>query len=375
MEYDAVNLLQASRNLVLLKWASSVPAALRLTGELLFNRKVDVAPYVFKEPKILRKGKPAFRWGWYSNAFSSTNDIKVRFPRLAPLRGTFEPYREGRHVAFANLPCLLSELDGPAFDWLYAKIHHCDVLGTSKWQRYTHKQGLKEGKSFADVEFATKEEAEAICQAYNGKISFQGVPVKVQVRRPPMKHLGASWDPGHNRAHDQPRDYGSAKNTNFEEVCPFTFYIRSLTVAVKDSGLTVLRCKTRCIGDGYSENTIADCGWQATSIELGLLVAVEEASKQRAWPNLITPTTQQPRRNRHQLMQILILHAPPRRVWNSGHCLQTLLELAHVCDDAQDLTCELAAGCKDERLGPELAKVDARQTVERRGNRLAGTRL
>jgi hypothetical protein len=226
-----------------------------------------------------------------------------------------------------------------------------------------------------DVEFATKEEAEAICQSYDGKISFQGVPVTVQVRRPPMRHLGASWDPGHNRAHGQPRDYGSAKNTNFEEVCPFTFYIRSLTVAVKDSGLTVLRCKTRCIGDGYSENTIVDCGWQATSIELRLLVAVEEGSKQRAWLDLLTPTSQYPRRNRHQLMQILILHAASQRVWNGGHCLQTLHELVHRGDDAQDLTCELAAGCKDECLGPELAKVDARQTVERESSRLAGARL
>jgi hypothetical protein len=69
-----------------------------------------------------------------------------------------------------------------------------------------------------DVEFATKEEAEVICELYNGKLSFRGVPVKVQVRRPPMKHLGVSWDPGHNRAHGQPRDYGSAKNTNFEAV-------------------------------------------------------------------------------------------------------------------------------------------------------------
>ena len=46
-----------------------------------------------------------------------------------------------------------------------------------------------------------------------------------------------------------------------------------------------------------------------------------------------------------------------------------------MCDDARDLTCELAAGCKDERLGSELAKADARQTVEREGSRLAGTRL
>lgn len=34
-----------------------------------------------------------------------------------------------------------------------------------------------------------------------------------------MKHLGPSWDSGHNRAHFQPRDYGSAENTNFESVC------------------------------------------------------------------------------------------------------------------------------------------------------------
>ena len=71
----------------------------------------------------------------------------------------------------------------------------------------------------------------------------------------------------------------------------------------------------------------------------------------------------------------LVFHAASRRVWNSSHCLQTLHELAHVCDDAQDLTCELAAGCKDECLGLKLANVDARQTVEGKGSGLAGTRL
>lgn len=145
-----------------------------------------------------------------------------------------------------------------------------------------------------------------------------------------------------------------------------TFYILPPTMAVECSRLIKFRCKTRCIGDGYSENTIVGCGWQATSIELGLLVAVEEGNKQRAWLNLITPTTQHSRRNRYQLMQILILHAASRRVWNGGHCLRTLHELAHMCDDAQDPTWKLAAGCKDECLGSELAKVDARQTVERR---------
>jgi hypothetical protein len=184
----------------------------------LFNQKVEIVPYVPTQPNNLRKGKPAFRWGWYSNASSSVNDIKLRHPRVAPLRGIFEPFREGRHVIFTNLPDHLRAIDDSAFNWLYTKLHRCDVLGTSTLQRYTHKQGLKRGGSFVDVEFATKEEAEAICQSYDGKISFQGVPVTVQVRRPPMRHLGASWDPGHNRAHGQPRDYGSAKNTNFEAV-------------------------------------------------------------------------------------------------------------------------------------------------------------
>lgn len=223
MEYNAVNLLHANRSIVLLKSASSVPAAFRLTGEVLLNRKVEVAPYVFKEQEHLPEGKPAFRWGWYPNASSSVSDIKLRFPRMVPLRGTFEPFREGRHVLFQNLPEQLSVVDGSAFNWLYTKLHRCDVRYTSYLQRYTlaqqaSKQGLKPNGAFVDVEFATKEEAEAICQSYNGKISFQGAPVIVQVRRPPMKHLGASWDPGHNRAHGQPRDYGSAKNTNFEAV-------------------------------------------------------------------------------------------------------------------------------------------------------------
>ena len=217
MEYNAVNLLHANRSIVLLKSASSVPAAFRLTGEVLLNRKVEVAPYVFKEQEHLPEGKPAFRWGWYPNASSSVSDIKLRFPRMVPLRGTFEPFREGRHVIFKDLPANLHTVKYDFFSWLYTKLHRCDVLSTSSLQRYADRD---RDVSFADVEFATKEEAEAICQSYNGKISFQGLPVRVEVRRPPMKHLAASWDPGHNRAHGQPRDYGTAKNTNFEAVRP-----------------------------------------------------------------------------------------------------------------------------------------------------------
>jgi hypothetical protein len=71
----------------------------------------------------------------------------------------------------------------------------------------------------------------------------------------------------------------------------------------------------------------------------------------------------------------LVLHATSRRVWNGGHRLQALHELAHVCDDAQNLTCELAAGRKNECLGLKVAEVDARQNVEREGSGLAGTGL
>lgn len=89
---------------VLLRSPSSLQAAVRMTGEVLFNQRVEVAPYVEKRPnhahKIrpsrLRKGEPDFspdfRWGWYSNASSSVNDIKLRYPRLAPLRGIFESW-------------------------------------------------------------------------------------------------------------------------------------------------------------------------------------------------------------------------------------------------------------------------------------------
>jgi hypothetical protein len=121
MDYDARNLLHTNRSHVLLKSASSVPAAFQLTGEVLFNKKkIEVDPYVCKQQENPqenpRKGKPAFRWGWYYNVSSSVNDIKLRFPRMAPSRGTFEPFREGRHVIFTNLPDQLRGLDGSAFN-------------------------------------------------------------------------------------------------------------------------------------------------------------------------------------------------------------------------------------------------------------------
>ena len=215
MEYGETNLLFGRRNFVVLKSSSSVPVASRLTGEALFDRKVEIAPFALYKREYSAMDIPAFRWGWYSNASSSVDDIKLRFPRMAPLRGTFEPFREGRHVIFKDLPANLHTVKYDFFSWLYTKLHRCDVLSTSSLQRYADRD---RDVSFADVEFATKEEAEAICQSYNGKISFQGLPVRVEVRRPPMKHLAASWDPGHNRAHGQPRDYGTAKNTNFEAV-------------------------------------------------------------------------------------------------------------------------------------------------------------
>jgi hypothetical protein len=82
---------------------------------------------------------------------------------------------------------------------------------------YTPRGRPKIKRNFVTVEFETKEIAEEVLSLYN-KQHFYGFPISVGITKPPMKYLGASWDPGHNRAHDQPRDHDTAEGTNFESV-------------------------------------------------------------------------------------------------------------------------------------------------------------
>lgn len=73
-------------------------------------------------------------------------------------------------------------------------------------------------------------------------------------------------------------------------------------------------------------------------------------------------------------MRIKLL-ATPGRIRDDSHCLKTLHELSHVCDDAQDLTCKLSAGREYQRLRLHLREVDARQAIERECGCLSSTGL
>jgi len=82
---------------------------------------------------------------------------------------------------------------------------------------YTPRGRPKIKRSFVTVEFETKEVAEEVQSLYNNQ-HFHGFPIAVGITKPPMKYLGASWDTGHNQAHNQPRDHGTAEGTNFESM-------------------------------------------------------------------------------------------------------------------------------------------------------------
>lgn len=64
---------------------------------------------------------------------------------------------------------------------------------------------------------------------------------------------------------------------------------------------------------------------------------------------------------------------PPAWVWDSGHGLEAIHKLAHMCDNSENLSSKFAAGRKSKRLWLNPADVDARQYVERESGRLAGT--
>jgi hypothetical protein len=55
MDYDARNLLHTNRSHVLLKSASSVPAAFQLTGEVLFNKKKSKSTHTSANNKKTHK--------------------------------------------------------------------------------------------------------------------------------------------------------------------------------------------------------------------------------------------------------------------------------------------------------------------------------
>jgi len=100
------------------------------------------------------------------------------------------------------------------FEAPYAYVYAYNVLNIS--QTTYKSRGHKVGMIIYELE--TRKEAEDICKRYNGT-SHGGRKIHIAIRRPPSRHLSSgSWDSSHNRAHNQPRDLGSAKGTNFESV-------------------------------------------------------------------------------------------------------------------------------------------------------------
>lgn len=235
-----------------------MPAALELTGAPLFNKRVGINPASTSTAHAHTRSadKPALYWGWHANTSRLLINIKLRYPHTSPVPGCFDSYREGRHVIFSGCPDSVRPRDQHIDQFVYAACHAYNVLGSSEMIR------LKIGNAKCrkiDVYFATREQAEEVCRLYHDTL-YDGFKLAVAIRRPPMKYLGVSWESGHNRAHYQLRDYGSAKYTNFESVCIQPYPQPSLIVHLKSTTgrqlLTGIRCKMMYIEGGFSLTAI-----------------------------------------------------------------------------------------------------------------------
>jgi hypothetical protein len=251
--------------IVILKSPAQVATAIKeLDGAPLFNKRIQVG--LSKGPL---KTLPSFRWGWYATESSSLHGLALRYPQVSPPKDIFSSYKTGRMVTFHEFPND-NELYLECMKWLYARLHHYNVRGLSRMIAYTPRGCPDIKRSFVTVQFETKEAAEEVQSLYNNQ-HFHGFPIAVGITKPPMKYLGASWDTGHNQAHNQPRDHGTAEGTNFESVwVPLAFLFGRLsctTTFTCSSLLTCIRCRMKCIGNGFLGVRTGASGCQDISIE------------------------------------------------------------------------------------------------------------
>jgi hypothetical protein len=194
----------------------------------------------------------------------------LRYPHTSRPKNIFSSYKAGRQVCFYNLPAD-NKIILQFKEWLYARLHQHNVRSLSRqFNFYVPKGRPGDQRANVTVEFETKEIAEEVQSLYKNE-RFYGLPISVSVSRPPMRYLGASWDSGHNGAHGQPRDYGTAEVTNFESVrvpLAVLFGRRSCTTIVPwPSSLTCIRCRMKCIENGFLGNATGASGWQDISIK------------------------------------------------------------------------------------------------------------
>jgi RNA recognition motif-containing protein len=217
MVYDDLNMTPHEHCVVLSSPKAAFAARRELSGAVFYGDCVQIGAFLWIRRPLPREGA-ALKWGWYANSSPSFGHRKLRYPRTSPKEGIFDSFREGRHVVFTNLPVFGKHTyeHMPHIDYAFA--HAYNVLSMNKSNYALRKEPFRgQRRGMIDYEFETREEAEDICKLYNGT-SFGDLKINVAIRRPPSRYLGGSWDSSHNRAHDQPRDLGSAKETNFESV-------------------------------------------------------------------------------------------------------------------------------------------------------------
>jgi hypothetical protein len=250
--------------IVILESPAQVATAIKeLNDAPIFYGRVEIV-VLKRVPTSLH----SFRWGWYATESSSLEGVTLRYPHTSPPKNLFSSYKTGRQVYFRGFP-YYNELQVECTKWLYARLHQYNVRGLSRVIDYTPRGSLQITRCLVAVEFETKETAEEVQSLYKNQ-KFNGFPIAVSTTKPPMKHLSASWDTGHNRAHDQLRDDGTAEGTNFESAGPLAVIFGRLsctTIVTWPSLLTFIRCRMKCIEDGFLGNRTGVSGCQYISIK------------------------------------------------------------------------------------------------------------
>jgi hypothetical protein len=176
-----------------------------------------------------------------------------------------------KRVAFSGVPASKDRANARDMViecFMYDLCRWYDVVNMSEMGRlFTRTAG---DRGFVIVEFEKRKDAQVVCGLYNDIVA-QGSKISVMLSRPPMKFPGASWDSSHSHARYQPRDFGSANNTNFVSVriASLASFVTACAVGfcVEQQWLIWIRCKRKSIANGHWAEQIVGFGFRSASIE------------------------------------------------------------------------------------------------------------
>ena len=98
---------------------------------------------------------------------------------MSPAMGCFDSYREGRNVLFHELP-FGNFRDAALEKFLYGLCHAYDVVYMSEFMLYN---SSNDRRRMVDVEFERREDAQAVCDLYNGTPSVSYTHLTLPTKR------------------------------------------------------------------------------------------------------------------------------------------------------------------------------------------------